>query len=228
MPMYDTLNRGQPDAGTFKRLGRVETLEYTEQLVYVFHVKSDSIVSNEDHHLILFLVLASDFDFGLRARAREFHGIRNQIDERQPQHRAVSIPGGQAANLPDDIAPVRLLPDFGQSFLHQLVQADHRLVGLGAADSGKGQQVVDQVAHPFRRFQDHPHVSLALLIEDRGRAFLQEFRESGHVAKRRAEVVRYGIGKRLQFLIDGLQLGGSFSQFFVERANFLLAAACAR
>ncbi len=51
-----------------KRLRRVEALEYAEQLVHVFHVKADSIVSNEHHDPILLLLRASDFDFRLGTR----------------------------------------------------------------------------------------------------------------------------------------------------------------
>src|ERR1700693_5656377 len=43
------------------------------------------------------------------------------------------------------------------------------------------------------------------------------------MAKGRAEVMRYGIGKCFQFLIAGLKLSGSFSKFLVERANLMLA-----
>jgi hypothetical protein len=84
MSMDDALNGSQPDAGSFKRLRRVETLEYSKQFTYIFHIKTDSIVSNEDHDLTLFLVQAPYFDFGLRARAGEFYRIRDQIDEHQP------------------------------------------------------------------------------------------------------------------------------------------------
>jgi hypothetical protein len=84
MSVYNALNGGQPDARTFKRLKRVEALEYTEQFTYILHIKSDSVVSNEHDYLILFLVHASNFDLGLRARACEFYRVRNQIDEREP------------------------------------------------------------------------------------------------------------------------------------------------
>ncbi len=151
MALCNTLNSSQPNAGAFKRLRRVETLEYTEQFTYILHIKSDSIVSNEHDYLILLLVHASYFDLGLRARAREFYCVRNQIDEREPEHGAVSIAGGQATNSPIDMAPLGVLPNFGQSFFHKLFQADHRLVGLSTAYSGKGEKVVDQVAHPLRR-----------------------------------------------------------------------------
>ncbi len=42
------------------------------------------------------------------------------------------------------------------------------------------------------------------------------------MAKGRAEVMRYGISKCLQFLINGFELSSPFSQFFVEDANFLI------
>jgi hypothetical protein len=71
MSMHNTLNGSEPDAGAFKCLSRVETLEYTEEFIYILHIKSDSIVSNEHQYLISFLVRASYFDLGLRARARE-------------------------------------------------------------------------------------------------------------------------------------------------------------
>src|ERR1039458_651435 len=50
---------------------------------------------------------------------------------------------------------------------------------------------------------------------------MQQLRETGHMTKGRAEVMRYGICKCLQFLITGLQFSGSFSQLSVERTNLL-------
>src|ERR1700733_4187855 len=42
------------------------------------------------------------------------------------------------------------------------------------------------------------------------------------MAKRGAQIMRYGIGKGFQFLIDGLKLNRSFSAFLVEFAYLLL------
>src|SRR5215469_18718057 len=41
------------------------------------------------------------------------------------------------------------------------------------------------------------------------------------MAKGRAEVMRYGISKCLQFLVSGLKLSGSLAQFLVKGANLL-------
>ena len=84
MSMNNPLNGSQPDASAFKRLRPVKALEYAEQFTYVLYIKSDSIVSNEHDDLILFLVRTSNFDFGRRACAREFYGVRNEIDEHNP------------------------------------------------------------------------------------------------------------------------------------------------
>jgi hypothetical protein len=111
MSMHYTLNGSQPDACAFESLKRVETLEYPEQFVHIFHIKAHSVISDEDHHLIWFLVRASYFDFGLRARPCEFSSIGNQVDERKPQHGTVSVAGGQCADFPYDIAALGFLPD---------------------------------------------------------------------------------------------------------------------
>ena len=78
--MDDTLNGGKPYTSPFKRFGRVETLEDAKQLIYVPHIEADSIILDEHHRFIVVSIAAAYFDLRLRARAREFDGIRNQID----------------------------------------------------------------------------------------------------------------------------------------------------
>ena len=121
MSMYNPLNGSQPDAGAFKRLRRVETLEYTEQFIYIFHIKADSIVADKHYYLILLVVRRSYFDLGLRTRPREFDGIRNQIDECKSEHGTISVAGGQLANSPNNITPFRFLRNFAKRFLHKLL-----------------------------------------------------------------------------------------------------------
>src|SRR5271165_1640122 len=94
MPVHDALNRGQADTSAFEGLLRVKPLEDAEQLVGILHVESDPVVSNEQRYLVFFLFRASDFDFGLGPCAGEFYSVGNQVDQRQPQHGAISIPVG--------------------------------------------------------------------------------------------------------------------------------------
>src|SRR5271157_6553998 len=144
MSVYDALNRGQADTGTLESLLRVKPLEDAEQLVGVFHVESDPVVSNEQHYVVFFLFRASDFDFGLGPCAGEFYSVGNQVDQRQPQHGAISIPLGQWIYLPDDLALTCILADLGHGFSNELLQAEIGIVCLGTADSRKREQVVDQ------------------------------------------------------------------------------------
>src|SRR5215813_1653171 len=89
----DTLHGGEPDSGALEHFGAVEPLEHAEQLRYVPHIEPDAIVPHEDDDLLLIAVGAADLDLGLRARARELDGVGEEIDEDEPQHRAVAEQG---------------------------------------------------------------------------------------------------------------------------------------
>ena len=67
VPMHDALHRSQPDARALERFRRVQPLEYAEQLIYVLHLETDSIVANEYDHPVRSVLLAPDFNFRLRA-----------------------------------------------------------------------------------------------------------------------------------------------------------------
>ena len=166
VPMHDALNRGQPDARAFECLRRVQALEYAEQLIYIFHVEADAIIANEDHHLICRSAPRIRFRFRPAARVRvNFTALEIRLTSTSRSMERSPYNAGSAPNFPDDVASFGFLPDFAQSFLHKLFQADHVLVRFGAADSRKGQKIVDQVSHPLGRFQNDPDISLALFIE---------------------------------------------------------------
>ena len=47
MAIDNSLDCGEPNPSAFERLLRVQALEYTEQLVFVLHVKTDSVILNK-------------------------------------------------------------------------------------------------------------------------------------------------------------------------------------
>ena len=47
MPVRNPLHGRQSDSSAFKRFRRMETLEDAEQFARIFHIKSNSVVSNE-------------------------------------------------------------------------------------------------------------------------------------------------------------------------------------
>ena len=58
------------DTRTLKLVRSVEALEYSEEFVDVFHVKTDSVIPDKHHYTIGWLLGTSDFNFRYRPRAR--------------------------------------------------------------------------------------------------------------------------------------------------------------
>ena len=167
---------------------------------------------------------AADLDLGLRPRPRELDGVRDEIDQGEPQHRAIAVQAGQCADLPGDVALRCLAPNLVDGLSRQLVQADERVPRFGASDPGEGEKIVDQIAHLLGRFKEHRHVAAALLVEDRGRVLLQELGIARHVAKRRPQVVRGGISERFQLLVARFQLAAPPLEVGIELPDPLLPA----
>ena len=154
MTVDDSLNGGQSYSGAFELFRQMQTLKDAEQLVYVLHVEAGAVVPHEHLDFFFIAVGAADLDFGRRAHAREFDRVGNKVDDDQPQHRTVALTDGKRADLPDDVPTLRVLPDFRDDLLDELLQVHLRLSGLGPPDPGKRQQVVDQVAHSFCRIRE--------------------------------------------------------------------------
>src|SRR2546425_2471638 len=70
--------------------------------------------------------------------------------------------------------------------------------------------------HPFPRRRDRRQMLPALGIKPGGCVFLHHLRESNEMAERRAQVVRYGRRKGLQFLVDRLQFGGPLTDPYFQ------------
>src|ERR1700686_4382253 len=102
MTMYNTLHRGQSNASPFKCIRLMQALKHAKQFIYILHIKTYSVVPNEHHYLISVSVGAPDFNFSLRARAREFDRIGKKVNQCEPQHRTISIEIGQCADFPDN------------------------------------------------------------------------------------------------------------------------------
>ena len=70
MPLEDTLHGREADAGAFKVLGPVQTLEDPKEFGDVFHVETHAVVTHEKDTFSIFL-LESDFNDGLGSRTRK-------------------------------------------------------------------------------------------------------------------------------------------------------------
>src|SRR5262249_17799367 len=162
----DALNGREAYAGALEFLGTVETLEYAEQLAHISHVEPDPVVLDANHDLARCVFHGSDLDLGPSPRARELHRVGDEVDHRDPQQGTVATHVRQGADSPVDLTPVRVAPHLTEGVLDDQLEADGGLLDLATSHSRKGQQVIDQGAHPFRRFPDHQGVAPALLVQD--------------------------------------------------------------
>src|ERR1700730_16307858 len=133
MAVNDSLNGGQSYSGALKLFSQMQTLKDAEQLVYVLHVKAGAIVPHE--HLDFFIAVhTANLDFGRLSHACEFDRVGNKVDNDQPQHGPISVADRKRADLPGNVSPLRVLPDFRDHLLDELLQFDLRRSGLGPAD----------------------------------------------------------------------------------------------
>src|ERR1700722_3571918 len=183
MAVDDALNGSQPYSGAFKLFRQIQTLKDAEQLVCVLHVKACAVVPNEHLELIFIAVHAANLDFRRPSHACKFYRVGDKVDHDQPQHGAVSVTDRKSAPPPSNVPTLRIPPDFGNDLLDQLLQVHLHVPGLGPADPGKCQQVVDQVAHSFCRIEDRSYEPLTLLVEQGRCLSLQQLRVPGHMTK---------------------------------------------
>src|SRR5262245_29056205 len=67
----NSLDVRQSNTGALVVLGWMQTLKYAKELVGIFHVKTDTIVSNENHRFIRLVREGSYFNRSLFSLARE-------------------------------------------------------------------------------------------------------------------------------------------------------------
>jgi len=71
MPLNNTADIGQPNAGALEFMGAVEPLKDAKELIDILHIEADAVIANEDHCFAAPGGSTADFDFGLGATAGE-------------------------------------------------------------------------------------------------------------------------------------------------------------
>ncbi len=89
---------------------------------------------------------------------------------------------------------------------HQLRERDRLGRPRLAPHAGVGEQVVDQRAHPRGALDGVVDDLVGLLVELPAVAAPEQLDEAGDAAQRRQQVVRGGVGERLQLLVGALEL----------------------
>ncbi|MCY1539680.1 hypothetical protein D9M68_752790 [compost metagenome] len=206
----------------------MQALEDAKELVLEPHVEPGAVVPHEHHRLAGFAGLGADLDAGLRAFAGVLQRVRDQVEQHDTQHGQIARDHRQIGDAPVDVPARGLWRELPDHLGHQGVQVHRGLAHGLAPHAREGQQIVDQRAHAAGRIGDGGHVAQALVIECRLHALLEQCQKAVDVAQRGTQVVRDGVGKRLQFLVRLFQragaLGHALFECLVERADLLLGA----
>src|SRR5208282_5391740 len=75
----NALHIREADACAFKFIMAMQTLEYAEDFIHIFHVESCSVIRDGTSDFIT-LIFASDFDLSLRTRTGELDCIGDEIN----------------------------------------------------------------------------------------------------------------------------------------------------
>src|SRR5574337_1565146 len=158
--------------------------------------------------------------------AGELQRISQQIDEELSQQGWISLTRRQLADTQVDLSSCLLLRQLRQDLAHEMADR-HRLRLEGpATQTGEGQQIIYQAAHPCAVLIHPAQVALRVWGQS-GRMFVeQDARESADRPQRRAQVVRDGVGEGVELSVDGREFGRPFDdplfELCVQRTKLLL------
>src|SRR2546422_1180161 len=223
--MNNPANGCKTYARSLEFLVEVQPLKHAEELVRVLHIETNSVVAHVKDDFVLG-VCGPDFDPPLGPSLGEFHSVGNEVYQCQTQHGGIALNGGEVANDPRRLALFRGLLEFSDDLLNEAAEVDHAGHHPYTSHFRKCQKIVDEMSHLPRRGFDDRDEPLALIVETVRGVALQQRNKAGDMTQRSAEVVRDGVGKRLEFVVCGFQLRGSFQdtmlQLLVQRVYLCL------
>src|SRR6476660_2300879 len=134
MPMDNSLHGGEPNAGAFERLLRMQPLEDTKQLVLILHIKTYAVIFNKHDQLIGCVVYRTNFYVGPTPSSREFQRVRDEVSKHEPKHGRISMANRQSPNAPNNISTPRVGCDLTDHGSNQLFEVDCPRLRFGPAN----------------------------------------------------------------------------------------------
>src|SRR5438552_9025777 len=215
VPGHDALDGGQTDPDPRELVLAVQTLERPEQLVRVRHLEPRPVVPDKIGPLAR-LLGETELDPGRGALAGELPRVPDQVLQGRAQERRIArhdgSSGDHALHLTSGIAGTQLPDDF----VREEAEVDAPVPDLRARHAREIQESVDEVAHPDGRPDDPLERVLARLAETVGAILRQRPAEALDAAQRRAQIVRDGVGERLELLVGDPELGGALGDALLE------------
>src|SRR5271166_3384642 len=149
MTMKDALNGSQSYSGAFKLFSQMQTLKHAKEFVDILHIEARTVVPDKQLCLIFPPVRTANLDFGPWSFPGELDRIGKQVHKDHFEHGTVPGTDRKRPDFPGNFPTLRLLPELRDDLPDKLLQVHRRLVGLGASNPRKAQEVVDQGAHSF-------------------------------------------------------------------------------
>src|ERR1700730_3321549 len=146
----NTVYRGESDPGSLEFRLCVQALEWAEELFGILHVKTRSVVTNEEHR-DSFLLVCPDLDPRRRDLRRKLPGVPKQVVEHHAHESAVCLHQELIFDAPIDVPIGVLLVQLLRDTPGDVGEIDLIATEIGAADPGEEQEVVYQFAHALRR-----------------------------------------------------------------------------
>src|ERR1700676_145043 len=145
-PVY----RGEPDPRSREFRLRVQALEWAEELFGILHVKTRSVVTNEERS-DSFLPVGPDLDPRRRDLRRKLPGVPEQVVERHAHEPVVCLHQQLVFDTPFDVPIAVLLVQPLRDTPGDVGEINLIATEIGTANPGEEQEVVDQFAHALRR-----------------------------------------------------------------------------
>ena len=195
----DLLRDGQPQAGSFVLLGRVQLLEEEEDGLTVLGSNADAVVADGEVPVVA-RILARDGDLGW-AGTGELDGVSHQVAEHLRQLRAVATDDGQVVARDPRARPLDGCREISER-VGEGLGAVH--VGRDASCAelhlGVGQEVPEQSPHALHAARDESGQLDGLLPVLREPPD-QELREAVDRAQGLLQVLGHRVGETLQLFV---------------------------
>src|SRR3984893_16973362 len=148
--IHDPVYRGEPDPCSLEFRLCVQALEWAEELFGILHVKTRSVVTNEEHS-DSFLLVCPDLDPSRRDLRRKLPGVPEQVVEHHAHEPAVCLHQELIFDAPLDLPIGVLLLQPLSDTAGDAGEINRIATEIGAANLGEQQEVVDEFAHTLRR-----------------------------------------------------------------------------
>src|SRR5690606_27189536 len=126
MPMWNTLDDGQPDTGTLELFLGMKPLKNAKQLLVVLHIESGAVVAHKIDDLVS-LLTSADLDDGISLTAGVFNGVGEQIRPNMAHGHAIGKCWWQCGPCEIDVPAVLLLPQFVPDAVDEVFHGDRPL-----------------------------------------------------------------------------------------------------